>query len=169
MSNFLDQNWIHYSSTEIKELYNTNPSENKNFVKIKPNCIYFAVDDQWLEWCKSENFYTGTNEFKYKITENKDLKILDVSNTNILETYLDLDYFLKLNPNADIPKVKEISKFMGSYNWEKMKNDRYDDIYVSDKIVNTKDTISVWKIYDVETLCIWNTNKIKIQLESKTQ
>lgn len=162
MSKFLDQNWIHYSSTEIKELYETNPSEAKIFIKIKPNCIYFAIDDQWLEWCKQEKFYTGTNEFKYKITEMKDLKILDVSNIEILETYLDLDYFLKLSLSEDIQKVKELSKFMGSYNWKKIKDDGYDGIYVSNEIINPKNIISEWKIYDVETLCIWNTNKIKI-------
>lgn len=142
MSDFLEQNWIHYSTNEIKELKNNKVSNN-----MKPVGLYFAPNKDWLRYCSKSNWFISLNKYEYKISDIKNLNILNITDEKILKKYL---------------RKEELFFFIKVYNWEKMKTDGYDGIYISKESIDS----DTWSIYDVETLCIWNTKKIKIELIS---
>lgn len=137
--------WNHYNNSEIKELRDVKPKVKHCF---KPNGLCFAIDDDWVEFCKDEEFKVDTCKYKHTLTNLSELNILDVEKCKTFDKYIKLD---KITGN---PKIK----------WNKLISRGYDGIYVSSSLLfNIKTGISrLWGCYDVATIVVWNASKCKL-------
>jgi hypothetical protein len=163
MSRIATNNWVHYSFTEIKE-FRDSSTTNENGVEFMPNNktygLYFAVNNDWLQWCEYNQFReSDPNKYhKYVIENVNNLKIFDISKNNVDE-YLDKDYFS--------------DKLMVKIDFSKIKSEGYDGMYVPIEKISNLDMATAmkycWSSYDVETLVVWNCTKLKLKESEKSE
>jgi hypothetical protein len=147
--NFSTFTWNHYNNQHISELKNILP---KKQYMPKPQGLYFAIDNQWLQWCDSEKFYTSTNSHCHTLTNIIELRILDIEECKDFNKYICKDR-------------NSISFFLCNINWNIIAEEGYDGIYISNNLINSNDYehMIMWSLYDVATIVVWNASKCKLQ------
>jgi hypothetical protein len=158
---WFNKTWNHYSHVPITTFKDVSPHDKADrfIIPVKPVALYFSPDTNWLNWCAEAQFDEGDESkyHKYTISNIADLKIFDISNFNNITDYFTIDF---CNPNI------KSAKMFGNINFEKIYNEGYDGIYVSETAATYKggyvsnDNFNL-RSYDVETLAIWNTSKLK--------
>lgn len=116
---------------------------------LKPECALFACKretDDWIKWCKSENY--GTPEgwrphFLFTLSDDAKLLILD-----------SIDKYRKLYSQyvEDVP-------YGIMYNWTDIRND-YDAVYI-DMSADYR-LISKFPLYDADQLIVFNPNVVEV-------
>jgi len=127
---------------------------NTDLTRHKPSGLYLAPHDDWLKWCKKEQFVTQDYQFEHRLDENDaaDLKILCVTTQNELEVMTEYAS----------PSDARQGFLLRGLDWVKLTKE-YDGMHVCRELA-TGQVISqstagnakwYWTMYDVETLVIW--------------
>jgi len=171
--------WTHYSSSKIEQ-FNEVVYCKGDCIR-KPSGLYFSRDNQWKEWCDSEEFRRGEICYTLSNIDTLDIFTLDYSSVLHFETEFvesfdrrekpDLtDFFNSLlkDPERDgIKKPKEKSFYgIPKINWELMYK-KFDGIVIEyDDLLDHLDENGKWwyfiRNFDVDSLCVWKKAKIEL-------
>jgi hypothetical protein len=127
-----------------------NSDNFKQIIDWKPNGVYFAPGNSWLKINKQ----AALSKNKYGVKLNKNIKLLTIRDTSDVEKIIQY-YGVSRNKYNLI-------------NWRKISL-VYDGLYITKTIlqkIHKKDKPWIKKylfiyMFDVETLCLWNTKKVK--------
>lgn len=160
-----DMNLYHYTTkvlTPMSKFRQFNLLEDgscKKQVKgMKPVGFWLSVEDEWEQWCKSEQFMEHSLARKYKVQLSKDANILH------LKSELDIDMFTKKykyfgddSPNNLIPTFH-----VYDIDWAKVE-EKYDGIIIEPYCWSRRlASHTIWYYgWDVASGCIWNLNVIE--------
>ena len=168
--------WLHYSNNP--DLQITKHYNKQLLTSMKPNGFWLSYNDEWLEWCKDEGFWTfGPNEYYvYEFEFKPTAKILTIQSIDDLRDFI-INYNL-----LDLKKINELSE---KDIYEKMLNGggvidwrrviaKYDIIafinYASmktalyRKIGEIPFPLVVWFMtIDVSSACVFNTDALVLK------
>jgi hypothetical protein len=115
-------------------------------VDLKPKGFWYACGDEWIKWCKGENFRIGDLENKF---------ILDIDFNKILV----LDTIKKM---VSFNKEYGIDKYVknGSIDWQKV-SERYQGIEICPYQWDLRHDFLWYYGWDIASGCIWNKQAIK--------
>lgn len=142
--------FCHYSSNSIDVLKSHKQVANY----FKPQGIWFARGESWLEWCKYAEFSTGDYKYLYSLEKYDKDKI----------------YWVK-DPLAFIDMYYENN----TYRWDTLA-EKYDGVYLPTMSISKLLALgpASFKDYglsnvlfyglDVDSLVIWDTENIKLKL-----
>lgn len=176
--------WYHYSSNSLNEkLYNVNKQKNMNG---KPCGFWLSYNNEWLEWCKSQEFYTYNpdNYYRYEYSLDK-LNLYKISSIEELRAFQD-KYAGQDKYTAKIDWAKVATEYDGIIflNYSKIKNDLTSNfsmemLYSALNCMDINDMESQIKmkksyfdymwftLIDISCACIWNTDNLEIIGEVK--
>lgn len=166
--------YIHYGHTEFQPERLTGVKNRSPWGEVKPDpktAIWASPEDAetgWKDWCEREDFRTYALETHFTFTLTDDARILTISSEKTLHH---LQPFLIENPvwhpeyNLDISKVIEEAKRTGTgqtllLDFEKMSKAGFDGMEIS---ISDYPQL-YWFLYgwDVDSICIWNPDVIKM-------
>jgi len=148
----MDQTIIftHLSNNILESIYDTKPKKSDN-IELKPSGLWFSKNNEWKEFCDSEDFLKYQHEYRLEI---------DFENFLIIDTIEKLDDFVKkyFNKKNNCIEWKQIvEKYNGIYfdNYTQVK--KY--MYEHHKIFNF--TYSWFLSVDVNSGCIFKGSSVK--------
>lgn len=152
---------FHYSFDPNLKLKEVIQSYTRNF--SKPDGLYFAPRDKWKDWCEDNNFSIG--KYKYELKNYKELKIL------VIDQQI-LDKMFVSNKNVSLNTLTVGTTVY----WDDYINNGYDGIHITEEFLceyknkeiewNNATRYNMYNFvvnFDVETVVVWNTEKIKIE------
>ncbi len=149
-------NFFHISNKKDIILRNV-----KQDINWKPAGIYMAKNNTWKNYIKKE-IGENSNIYKYKVIFDNKLNLCKLNN------FKDVEYFVVKYGNKN-DKNKTKNKYT-LINWKLVAED-YDGIYITTKVLNTSNKKKDWitkhlfiTMFDVETICVWNIKKIKLEI-----
>ena len=166
----------HYSGSPIESLHDSFyvghrlgwPEEGS----MKPVGLWISVKegedkDSWFDWCVAEQFRLENLKHKYLIKLAKDAKILHLKTSEEIR-YFSLE-FCANDPGCNNRKAiySRSSDFVYSINWKKIK-EKYDGIIISPYQWQCRlESLTSWYYpWDCASGCIWNLEKVSLELES---
>ena len=139
-----NQAWAHWSSeSKLIVVSQAQPQRTD-----KPVGVYCAVGNAWADWT-SENGI-GTGEHRYEVKLSPTARVLRIDPSTWPQVYRLFGCGGNLIPRIDWRAVSE----------------KFDGVYVAvDRSENQTKTPLFWfqRMFDVETLCIWNKNSLELQ------
>ncbi len=136
--------FIHYSAKPLGTIYSVSQDSNSEW---KPRGLWVSVEDDWIKWCKAENYCLQNLKYFTEIIINKKSKILYLKNA------LDIDTFEK---RFTLPAKEWQVK---SINWIKIAS-KYHGIIIAPYVWERR-LSSVWYYaWDCASGCIWDANAI---------
>jgi hypothetical protein len=165
------EQWVHYSGDPSQIVFYTADQSDKTFPEgglFKPHGLWitpFGQQDNWFEWCQSEDFRKGELNYIHDVTLAKGAKILRISSVEGLDAF-SKQYARKIMPElslwmyCDWAAVAEQyhGMIISPYQWSR-------------RLMHSgEDTRNDWYYcWDCASGCIWNENAIAdIKLRSKT-
>jgi hypothetical protein len=138
--------WLHYTSTEITNIKTY--FDQRNTIS-KPNGLWCSYNDEWMEWCTDNGFFTfdPNNHYLYEVKLKPDANILMI------------DSFVKY---ICLGNYKDPNKYLQNIaNWNMLK-DEYDGIAFLNYQKIKSDMLNLGTVdililsLDVSSCCIWN-------------
>ncbi len=158
---------FHYSCEEITELSNKSYLNDLEVKSSKPTGLWVSVEESdddmsWFEWCKKEDFFLEFLTHRHKVKISEDAKILHLKSPE--EILMFTNEYPENSPFIDLNYMNILW-----INWGKVKQ-LYDGIIISPYQWECRlDSRCSWYYgWDCSSGCIWNIDKISIELDSIT-
>lgn len=168
---------FHYSVRIIDKLVPEYYDEiKKHWIEegsMKPSGLWVSVEEyeddySWFDWCKGEQFRLEELKYKYSVKLDSDTKILHLkSKEDILK--FSLDY--AANDPFDFARKSSYQRtktYVYMISWNKVKAE-YDGIMIAPYQWKCRlaGECSWYYPWDCSSACIWNLDKISLELHSE--
>lgn len=149
--------FIHYSDVLIKKLIKKEQTKSGN----KPDGIWFAPDDEWIEWCKNANYAPNLYKYKYRIKSMNPEKIWFIKNAD--------EFMIFFNRySVEFPGISPQWSYL---NWNKISLN-YSGIYFDYRNIyaqllenkKLEDIPLFLMTLDVNSLVIWEPEEVELEL-----
>lgn len=138
------------SNITLKDEQNQNTSS-------KPKGLWYACGDEWIKWCKGENFKLGDLKHKFVLD-------VDFNKILILDTTKKIDSFSKQYGANKYEISNEINNSwrwkIDSIDWQKVA-EKYQGIEICPYQWDLRHEFLWYYGWDVASGCIWNKQAIK--------
>jgi hypothetical protein len=140
---------------------NNEQKPSMTWINYKPEGLWFACGNDWIDWCEREGFNTNTYKHKYSIKEIDSSSILIIDSDNDLTEFKKNYVFIDkpFSPGNQI-KWAEIAKiYSGIYfGYRNLKKSLYAVEFINDIVM------SLIYSLDVDSLIIWNPEKCGLKI-----
>ena len=138
----------HYASAPV-ELADRTPNQSTTG---KPEGLWVSVGEEWLDWCRSEEFRTDSDLYEHWVTVADEANLLHLSSAEELDSFT-ADYGEQLSPRFE-------SRYI---DWTRVADD-YDGIVISPYVYSRRLTPHTHWYYgwDIASGCIWNSAVVKL-------
>ena len=140
--------WLHFS---IKPITSIKETDKQNKFGLKPNGLWFSLDNDWKDWCSKEGFmeYDDNLTYTYELT-------LDESQFYVIDSFeklLEFEAKYKFGRYINWVEVSEDYDGLIFKNYHKIKK----KLRLEDELFN-----SLWYYsIDVNGGVVWNPSSVK--------
>ena len=144
----------HFTSEPIDAIVSKSQKEDEYF---KPRGLWVSVDgpDDWLSWCRTEEYGDIDNKIRYKVGLNGNCNVLILSTSDQIK---DFNKKYSFTP----PAFRDFPGRMRYINWEKVAND-YQGLIIAPYCWELRlDSDMSWYYgWDCASGCIWDGTAVK--------
>ena len=118
----------------------------------KPEGLWVSVGEEWLDWCRSEEFRTESDWYEHWVTVADDANLMQLSSKQDLDRFT-ADYGVQIDPRF-------LSRFI---DWTRVASE-YDGIIIAPYQYGRRLTPHTHWYYgwDIASGCIWNSAVVKL-------
>ena len=145
--------YIHYGSDHFKPELVLEKSKNLH-TSNKPNGLWGSPTSRkywtWKDWCKSEDFRSGSFEKSFKFRISRNAKLLWVHELKDIKRFIKKEKHIS-SPDNFFEKL-DIKKIMENYDGMVLIHGKnYDEL-----------RYSFFYSWDVDSICVWNPDVVEL-------